>query len=445
MARRSDAQRSCPDLVMALGLQSQVMTSMAWRARARVGAWVILVALAAGCAPHLPSIVPTSVAVDDPTFAATLEGVTGFHVVGGNHADILRNGDEIFPAVLAAIGAARSTITYAQYFYEDGRIGKQVVQALAERCRAGVAVHLLLDGFGGAGLPDADTVALRGAGCQVAFFRAAGSLITGRVNHRNHRRILVVDGRVGFTGGSGLADRWLGDGTAAGHWRDTDVRLEGPVVRQLQSAFVDTWQRTTGVVLAGPAYFPATLPARGAMRMQVVTSAPAQGDYALYTTLLLAIRGARRSIRITNPYFVPDDVMREALAEAVRRGVRVEVLLPGALDSSVVRAASRAGLGPLLQAGIIVYEYLPALLHAKTMVVDDAWVTIGSANLDPRSFALNGELNVVIYDRTIAAHMTAIFANDVAHARRIRYVRWTLRPFGRRVLELLAAPFRNEL
>jgi cardiolipin synthase len=380
------------------------------------------------------------VAVENPDFAATLEGITGGTIVGGNRVDVLLNGDEIFPAYLAAIASARTTITYAQYFYEGGVVGSMVADALAQRCRGGVAVHALLDAFGAAAMPREYVDHMRAAGCEVVFSRA--SLLS--VNHRNHSRILVVDGRVGFTGGSGVADKWLGDGRQRQQWRDTDVRLEGPVVRQLQSAFVKSWHEATRVALTGPAYFPPLAP-QGAMRAQIVTSAPSKGDVAIYTMLLLAVRGARRTIHLTNPYFLPDRAMEQAIVAAVRRGVEVIALVPGPIDWTLVRAASRSGFGVLLDAGVVIYEYEPALLHAKTLVIDGAWTTIGSANLDPRSLALNAELNAVVYSAELGKRMEQIFTSDLAHARRVRFARWYARPLWRHLLEWLAAPFRSQL
>jgi len=311
---------------------------------------------------------------------------------------------------------------------------------MAERCRAGVEVHLLFDAFGAAGMPSRYAATLRDAGCQFALFPT--SLL--RVNHRQHRRVLVVDGRIGFTGGSGLADKWLGNGRQVGHWRDTDVRLEGPIVAQLQAAFVEVWHEATGVVLTGPRYFPVLTP-QGPARARIVTSAPSKHEFGIYTTLLLAMRAARQEILVTNPYFLPDAAMEAALLDAIHRGVRVSVLVPGPLDWTLVRAASRAGFGPLLEAGIAIWEYRPAMLHAKTMVIDGTLTMVGSANLDPRSYAIDAELDVFVLDPTLAHRMEAVFADDLTRARRVRYARWYARPFWRRLLEWLAIPLRSEL
>jgi cardiolipin synthase len=241
----------------------------------------------------------------------------------------------------------------------------------------------------------------------------------GRENNRSHRRILVVDGRVGFTGGVGVSPKWLGNGRKKGYWRQTDVRIEGPAVASLQGAFVENWLEATGNVLGGAAYF----------------SRPASHGSVT----------ARQSIYITNPYFLPDDRMTRALTEAAKRGVRVVLLLPGAIDNRIVRQASRAGFGELFESGIEIYEYQAGLLHAKTMVIDSAWATIGSTNLDTRSFALNEEVNLVVYSHDVAVRLEKVFTDDLVYARRIDPQTWRERGAADRLLEVLSLPIRREL
>jgi cardiolipin synthase len=228
------------------------------------------------------------------------------------------------------------------------------------------------------------------------------------------------------------------------HWRDTDIRVEGPAVEWLQAAFVENWLEVTGAALGGPAYFPRPNPARGSVLVQVVRSSPAGGDSAMYTTLLLALASARRSIRITNPYFMLDEAMTEALLKRIRAGVTVDVLVPGAIDHQLVRQASRVTWGDLLRGGVRFYEYKPALLHAKTIVIDGLWSTVGSTNFDKRSFALNEELNVVTYDRAVAARLEAAFADDLAHAEGVTYERWKDRGLKARLVELVVIPLRDQ-
>jgi cardiolipin synthase len=279
----------------------------------------------------------------------------------------------------------------------------------------------------------------------VEYARSLGRLALGQLNNRNHRRVLVVDGKIGFTGGSGVSRKWMGDGCTEKHWRDTDVRIVGPAVRYLQGAFAESWLEATGELLGGADYFPATIPPAGDVPVLVVRSAPAAGDFSIYTQLLLALSAARRSIYITNPYFLPDGRMRAELLRAVSRGVRVVVLVPGQIDHNLVRQASRRQFGDLLQARIEIYEYMPALLHAKTMVVDGVWATIGSTNLDNRSLALNDELNIVVFNRRVAERLERIFLDDLAHSRRVTYESWRSRSLGDRALEILALPIRDLL
>jgi cardiolipin synthase len=394
-------------------------------------------------APPPHDVVP-ALAVDDPAFVTTLEGHVTTPVTAGNRVSVLVNGEAIFPAKLAAIRRARTSITYAEYFWGEGEIGREVAEALAERCRAGVAVKVLLDGVGTLNMPDQHQAALRRAGCRVYTFRPLARLSLRRHNNRNHRRILVIDGRIGQTGGSGVSDKWTGNGTAEDHWHDVDVHLEGPAVQWLQSAFAENWREVTHEVLGGAAYFPVP-PTVGDVRVQVIASSPAAGSYAAYTMALLAMAGARRSILITNPYFVLDDQMTGALLSAAHRGVRVRVLTPGKIDHNLVRSASRRDYGALLQGGVEIFEYQASLLHAKTMVVDGTWATVGSTNFDNRSFALSDELNVGIHDRAIARRLEELFEQNLTRARRIDYESWRTRGLRERLTETLVLPIRDLL
>ena len=412
--------------------------------------WIVRVAtavvLAAGCAQINADLVrlPT-VDLGEPAFYPTLQAYGGAPILGGNDVRILLNGEQIFPAVVEAIQAARTSITYAQYFFDEGPVAHDVIQALAERCRAGIPAHILVDGVGSLNMPAEDRETLREAGCPVRTFRAVRPWALRRANNRNHRRILVVDGRVGFTGGSGVSRKWMGDGRTAGHWRDTDVRIEGSAVEWMQAAFMENWVEAVGEALGGEAYFPRVRPSRESVAVQVVRSSPEGGSSAIYNTFVIALNAARESVRITNPYFLLDDGMMKVVLERVRRGVKVEVLVPGIIDHAFVRQASRATWGPLLKAGVKIYEYQPALLHAKTMVIDGRWATVGSTNLDPRSFALNQELNVVIYDRAIARRLEDAFSADLSHARAIDHAAWASRGIRARLFELVVFPVRNML
>jgi cardiolipin synthase len=253
-----------------------------------------------------------------------------------------------------------------------------------------------------------------------------------------------VDGRIGFTGGYGISDAWLGDGRTRGHWRDTNVRVEGPAVKYLQAAFTDSWLETTGHILGGEEFFP-RLEARGKVSMQIVKSSPVGGSFQNYLLYLLSIAAAKQSVLITNPYFIPDERMIEALLDAAARKVRVVVLVPGEIDFQITYRASRRHYGRMLMGGIEIFEYSPALLHSKTMVVDGVWATIGSTNFDNRSFALNEELNVTVYDKPLAESLEANFNEDLKHSRKITYEEWEARGFKEKFFEFFTFPVEEQL
>lgn len=380
-----------------------------------------LTILLAGCTLTRPQYATPDVRVGEPAFVRTLEAHTLSTPVPGNRAQVLLNGNEIFPAMLAAIRSAKSTITFANFIYEDGDISGELAAALAERCRAGVSVNVLVDAVGSSHMPRQYWTMLEDAGCQAAKYNSLNPLAIKRINHRNHRRILVVDGRVGFTGGTGVGEQWTGDGRQPKHWRQTDVRVEGPIVRFLQSAFAENWREATGILLGGDTYFPESR-RRGALAIQSVKSSPASGAAEAYLLFLLAIDGARSSIYLTNPYFVPDEAMMDALVRAAQRGVDVSIITAGVtqgLLDRLVRLSSQTHFPRASKAGVKIYEYAPALLHAKTMVIDGRWSSIGSANLDNRSFALNAELNLVFLDPGIARRLTDVFREDLKLSRRL--------------------------
>jgi cardiolipin synthase len=414
--------------------------------RSRTVAGVVLACMViAACTRVQPHLALPELALGEPSFFPTLEAYASAPIVGGNQVELLLNGEQIFPAKLAAIRAARKTITYAQYFYEDGIVSRDIAEALAERARQGVGVNVLLDSFGALNIPSEYVDLMRRSGCHVVFFRPLRPFPGAKTNNRNHRRILVVDGRVGITGGSGVSRKWMGDGRTEGHWRDTDVRIEGPGVNYLQGAFAESWLEATGVVLGGDAYYPPPAPPKGREYVQVVRSSPAGGSFAVYTAFLLAIASARKSIYVTNPYFVLDEKMTEALLASRARGAAVTVLVPGVIDHNLVRQASRAGFGPLLQAGVEIHEYRGALLHTKTMVIDGVWSTVGSTNLDNRSFALNDELNVIFYSPAVAQRFEQTFREDLKHATKVTFEAWRKRGAWERFLELVAFPLRDQL
>ena len=410
---------------------------------------LIVVFVLVGCA-HVISVqsIPP-ITLGEPTFFPTIEAHTDATIVGGNHIDLLLNGDGTFPLMFQEIKKAKSTITFMQYFVEPGEITRQFAEAFAERCRAGVAADILMDDHGSS-MPSEDIDLMKNAGCHVERFRRieAPALLLWwkllRYNYRSHRRILVIDGKIGFTGGYGISDDWTGNGRTAEHWRDTNVRVEGPVVKFLQSAFAESWLETTGEALGGDGYFP-TLERVGNIPAQIVRSSPLGGSFQNYMLYLLSINSAKKSILITNPYFIPDKNMTEVLVAAAKRGVRVAVLTPGKIDSKVAYTASRSSYGPLLLGGIKIFEYQPALLHAKTMVVDGVWGTVGSSNFDNRSFALNQEINLTVYDAPFASRLEEIFEDDLKYSKPISYEEWKSRGLSERLLEFFAFPIKEQL
>lgn len=410
---------------------------------ALLSAGVLSAALVSCVRSPIPITFP-QVAVEDPSFAPTLEAYTAAPVRWGNRVDLLLNGEQIFPAQIEAIRSAQSTFTYAQYLYETGPPARALVKAMSERCQAGVHGHVLLDGIGSHGMPAEYRETLERAGCEVAIFHPLELPTIGEVNNRNHRRILVVDGRIGFTGSSGASSKWMGNGLREGYWRQTDVRLEGHAVTDLQAAFAENWLEATGHALGGKGYFPRQ-ESRGSVLAQILRSSPEQGSFAMYSMYLFAISSAQRSIYLTNPYFVPDAAIREALLSARARGVRVVLLLPGAIDHDIVEAASRAGFGRLLDAGVEIYEYQAGLMHAKTMTIDGVWAMVGSANLDNRSLALNNEISLVAYDREVAEHLERIIEEDLSHSRAVESQNWRARSLWKRFWEFLSLPIRSEL
>ncbi|HRS16516.1 MAG TPA: phospholipase D-like domain-containing protein [Thermoanaerobaculaceae bacterium] len=375
---------------------------------------------------------------------AALTIASGNEAVDGNRVELLENGDRVFPLMLAAIRSARSSIHFEPYIFTDSGIGREFVGSLAERARAGVAVRLLLDSWGTPGFGEVNERLLREAGARVVHFRPTSLRNLRKIHLRTHRKILVVDGKVGFTGGICIDDEWVGDGTDSGHWRDTMVRVEGPVVRQMQAAFARAWLEATREVLTEQALFP-ELPAANGKRCQLMESTPGFDGSPARISFLVAVNAARQSIDITNAYFAPDRVALNALERAARRGVRVRLLLPGRFtDAPPTRHAGRSDYGTLLRAGIEVYEYQPAKLHAKTMVVDEKWASVGSTNLTPRSLFFNLEANLNVFDASFAAEMRAMFERDLARARRITYEEWHARPFGDRLAEFFWGLFRAQ-
>ncbi|HEY8834242.1 MAG TPA: phospholipase D-like domain-containing protein [Chthoniobacterales bacterium] len=356
---------------------------------------------------------------DSPGFRQAAGSLLGGNFVSGNSITTLVNGREIFPAMLSAIRAARRSIDFETYIFWDGEIAKQITEALAERAQAGVAVNVILDAQGTGKMGSENLARLNAAGVHVVKYHSIIWFDPRRYNNRSHRKLLVIDGKLGFVGGVGVADEWLGDGESPEHWRDNHYKVTGPVVAQLQAVFMDNWLKTRGEVLHGPEYFP-SLAATGPYTAQAFKSSPRQGDMDIHLLYLLAIASAQRSLLIENAYFIPDDLMRKELIAAAKRGAKVEILVPGEhIDQKTVRAASRKHWPELLKAGIRIYEYQPSMVHVKLMVVDGAFVSVGSGNLDLRSIRLNDEANLNVLNRSFAAQQTRLFDADKRRSREI--------------------------
>ncbi|MCP3711266.1 cardiolipin synthase [Paraburkholderia sp. CNPSo 3274] len=384
-------------------------------------------------------------ASDSPQFIRSMGLLLGPPVVGGNRFEALVNGDEIFPSMLEGMRSAQHTITFETFIYWSGAIGEEFARALADKARAGIAVHVLLDWVGSSKMDKRYQRMLREAGAQLVLYHKPHWTGLGRMNDRTHRKLLVIDGRIGFTGGVGIADEWTGHAQDEKHWRDTHFRVEGPAVGQMQAVFMDNWVKSTGNVLHGPQYFP-EIDAAGNGLAHVFSSSPSGGSDDMELMYLMAITAAARSIHLSTAYFVPDKLTINAIVEAAKRGVRVRIITPGKrIDTHTVREASRACWGDLLAAGVEMYEYQPTMFHCKLIVVDEYLVSVGSTNFDSRSFKLNDEANLNIYDRDFARQQTAIFDADVALAKRITLEDWRRRSLHEKLLEHAAALLDSQL
>ncbi len=384
-------------------------------------------------------------ASDDPQFVRSMGLLLGPPVIGGNRFDMLVNGDAIFPSMLEGIRGARETITFETFIYWSGAIGEEIARALSDKAREGIAVHVLLDWVGSSKMDKHYLKMLRDAGAEVIQYHKPHWTGLGRMNDRTHRKLLVIDGRIGFTGGVGIAEEWTGHAQDEKHWRDTHFRVEGPAVGQMQAVFMDNWIKATGNVLHGPTYFPHIEPV-GEGCAHMFSSSPSGGSDDMQLMYLMAITAATRSIHLSSAYFVPDKLTINAIVEAAKRGVRVRIITPGKrIDTHTVREASRACWGDLLAAGVEMYEYQPTMFHCKLIVVDEYLVSVGSTNFDSRSFKLNDEANLNIYDRDFARQQTAVFDDDVAHAKRITLDDWRRRPLAEKLLDRVVALLDSQL
>jgi cardiolipin synthase A/B len=384
--------------------------------------------------------------VREASFLRAAESLTGAPVSFGNDAELLINGDQIFPAYIGAIRDAQETVNLLTYAYWRGDIAIEVADTLCEKASAGVECNVIVDAVGAAKMDRKLVRKMRDAGVNVCFFRPPKPYAVRRLQHRTHRKLLIVDGTTGFTGGVGIAEEWTGNAEDPDHWRDTHVRVSGPVVRGLQGAFAENWLECTGDVLAGDRYLPYIEGLEDGGPMQVMRSSATVGDSNAEALIYLAVAAAKRSLELTSAYFVPRPAFTEALVEAAERGVRMRILVPGShIDKQFVRTAGRAAYDELIDAGIEIYEYCPTMLHAKTLTVDEIWSSVGSVNFDNRSFQLHDEVTLCVQSERFAGQLHEVFESDLAVSERIEPDEWRQRPITQRVRENVTKYARREL
>lgn len=381
--------------------------------------------------------------VSSPHFSTALAALTGAPVEHGGTITILNNGDEFLPALLQSLGEATRTINFSVYIWSSGEISKQVLSVLERKQREGVTVRILLDGLGSIKVPDEDFEALIAAGGRVQKFRGPSFGKLTRFHRRNHRRAIVIDGGLGYTGGMAVSDVWLGHAQDREHWRDIMFKVTGPLARSLQTAFVDRWVNSSGEMLVDPRHYPfpapATAVAPGVDRFVHLASSPADDDQSLANFILLPIFAARQSIYLASPYFIPDEHLMEALVKRARDGLDVRLLLPGAnTDNWITRASAQDRYQELLEAGVKVYEYEPTFMHAKYAVFDGQWSIIGSPNLNSRSRRLDEENALGIFDQTLGAELHTIYFKDLQRSKQIDLEQWRRRNPLHKLFETVA-------
>ncbi|CAA9243270.1 MAG: Cardiolipin synthetase [uncultured Acidimicrobiales bacterium] len=377
-------------------------------------------------------------------FDRLLSAVSGSTPTSGNRVSVLRNGGRTFPSMLAAIASATSTIDLSSYIYWPGEVASAFTEALAERARAGVEVNVILDGWGSAKLDRATVRTLEEAGANVAIFRPPKWYTVHKLNNRMHRRLLIVDGRIAFAGGVGIADVWGGDAEDPEHWRETHISVEGPAVLDILGGFLENWTEAAKVVL-GPAHYPKAESFDDGVDVQVMRSSPKAGGTVTLHLFNAAIAGARERLWITTAFLAPGDAFVRLLSDAARRGVDVRLLTNGPnIDKEVVRQVGQRCYGPLLHAGVRIFEYQQTMLHAKVLIVDD-WADVGSSNLDHRSLGLDDEVNIAVRDPQIVSEVARQFLEDLELSKEFDLERWGQRTLAKRVAEAATDLFRQSL
>jgi len=410
-----------------------------------VGLFVVLLAVAAfGIVFLKRSVVDYRAdhdfSIRDPAFFGSAHALADPPPLEGNSVKLLHNGDQIFPALIEAIQAAKASINFEAFLFDSDEVGARFRDALCERAQAGVRVRVLLDGIGsGAAFSDADEATFRRAGCTFAYYHPTRSWRVDKMNRRTHRRILVVDGKVGFTGSVGFAKLWVGNADSPEHWRDVHVRLEGPIVGKLQGAFQQHWVRATGETISGAAEFP-PLPPGGKLRTQLIASHSFSVS-PLSLVQAVAFASAEKTIFITNSYCVPSHNQVTLLTKAAARGVDVRLLVPGRHnDQPMTKSAGRGAYGDLLEGGVKIFEYEPTMIHTKSIVVDGIFAVIGSSNFDSRSAQINEELDITVYDEGFGAEMDGVFQGDLKSSKPYRLEDFKKRSAWERFSEWIVAP-----
>ena len=383
--------------------------------------------------------------VSDTQYSRSVSALLGPPFVYGNDIQALINGKEIFPSMLAAIKDARETITFETFIYWADSIGEDFANALGERALAGVKVHVLLDWLGSAKMEETQLNKMLDAGVQVQRYHKPHGVHLARLNNRTHRKLLIVDGKLGFTGGVGIADQWRGNASNENEWRDSHFKVSGPVVGQMQAVFMDNWIKAQGEVLHGQLYFPELKPT-AEVKAQMFSSSASGGSDSMQLMYMMSITAASKSIEISSAYFVPDQLSIETLIKAANRGVKIRIIVPGKhIDTELVRKASKASWGELLKSKIEIAEYQPTMYHCKIFIADSLLVSVGSTNFDNRSFRINDEANLNILDEAFALAQQKIFEEDWSNARQITYKEWLNRPVQEKVLERFAKLFQSQL
>ena len=382
----------------------------------------------------------SAISAEDARYPAYVAALVGADLTRGNRYDVLTNGDQIFPAMLDAIGRARRRISFETYIYDTGQAADRFTEALEAAARRGVKVNLIVDAIGASSMETEHVDRLREAGCAVRQFNTPKWYSLENLNYRTHRKILVIDGEIGFTGGVGVADHWLGNAQDKEHWRDTQVRTQGPITRLLEAAFYEDLIESSEIV--APEIDDTPQPHDEAGASLLVRSSPTGGSNDLKRLYLLLIAGATKTLDITTPYFVTDESTMWALEDAVKRGVKIRIVVEGDItDAMPVKYASRHAYDRLLSLGIEIHEYQPSMMHTKVLVADRIVSMFGSANFDNRSLELNEELNVAVASRDLAARLTADLEQDLKVSKKLELSTWRQRPFLQKAREQFWSAF----